>query len=256
MYVVSYSYHPASIGLLVIQTRTATTAPDAKYWHSDIWTSRISIKKVKAGDYTAALKKYHFVIIYLKGISNQESFKSVSIGGSNKPKITEVVEDEDEDDEEDEDENDEQKEQKDASHVNGNKVENSKKEILEGDEDKYSFANVKKTMVACYVNMAICHSKTNAWAKCKRSAERWVKLGALPSYRFDICWTRFPPCDSALQIDQDNFKVNLQYITLFPLHLWLTNAPIISSFRLSSELPRLLYVWVKSQKAGEDFKIF
>lgn len=118
------------------------------------------------------MKKYHFVIIYLKGISNQESFKSVSIGGSNKPKITEVVEDEDEDDEEDEDENDEQEEQKDSSQINGSKQEANKREILEENGDKYSFANVKKTMVACYVNMAICHSKTNAWAKCKRSAER------------------------------------------------------------------------------------
>jgi hypothetical protein len=39
-------------------------------------------------------------------------------------------------------------------------------------DDKYTFEAVKKAMAACYVNMAIIHSKSNAWAKCKRAAER------------------------------------------------------------------------------------
>lgn len=37
---------------------------------------------------------------------------------------------------------------------------------------KYSFEAVKKAMAACYVNMAIIHSKSNSWAKVKTAAAR------------------------------------------------------------------------------------
>lgn len=42
---------------------------------------------------------------------------------------------------------------------------------MEVEEGPYSFKAIKTTMAACYVNMAICHSKNGDWTKCMRSAE-------------------------------------------------------------------------------------
>lgn len=39
------------------------------------------------------------------------------------------------------------------------------------EDEKYSPEAIKKTMAACYLNMAICHSKKGDWTKCKRKAE-------------------------------------------------------------------------------------
>lgn len=61
-------------------------------------------------------------------------------------------------------------------------------------------------MVACYVNMAIIHSKANAWAKCKRAAERWVESKQHVKMYEDT--EACIPYLSALGVDKDNFKVD------------------------------------------------
>ncbi|KAK9894850.1 hypothetical protein P389DRAFT_85384 [Cystobasidium minutum MCA 4210] len=132
----------------------------------------------KAGDYTGALKKYHLVIIFLKGIASQQSFRDLKPNTS----LTETEDESDQDDEDGED-GEEAGTEKDKSRRTTQNRKPSKANTV---DDVYTYANVKKTMAACYVNMAICHSKDNAWAKCKRAAE------------------------SALQVDKDNFKAKFR----------------------------------------------
>lgn len=115
---------------------------------------------VKAGNYKQAIKHYYWVIFNLKGISNQESFRGHAVPGSVTPtsKITELENDDGDDGQIDDDEDDDEEG-------------NTAKDTGKLDEEKYSFEAVKKTIAACYVNMAICHAKNNDWAKCKRCAD-------------------------------------------------------------------------------------
>ena len=83
-------------------------------------------------------------MLNLKGITNGQSFRHSAIPG---PKIQEI-------------------------RSEGNDRDDMAQERGETVDDKYTFEAVKKAMAACYVYMAIINSKSNAWAKCKRAAER------------------------------------------------------------------------------------
>ena len=77
------------------------------------------------------------------------------------PKITEVPSTDSQGDEHDEDEESEDDDEE----------EESESEEEEENVQHYSGDGVRKLICQCYVNMAICHAKNNAWDKCKRNAE-------------------------------------------------------------------------------------
>lgn len=128
-------------------------------------------RAVKAGETQQAIKHYYNVILSLKGLNvsglndvitpKPSPNKSVTT-----PKISEISLADDEDAEKGPGE--EKEEEEDTSDDKAESTE------AEDPNDIYSGKAIKKTLAQCYVNMAICNAKKNAWAACKRNAEKYA----------------------------------------------------------------------------------
>lgn len=119
---------------------------------------------------TKALRKYYAAILLLKGLSGQglHTYSGPSRSSlSSQPRITEVPSN---------DARSDGGEADDAESDDGHQAEEEseseeEEEEVEENAQHYSGDGVKKLICQCYVNMAICHAKNNAWDKCKRNAE-------------------------------------------------------------------------------------